>query len=332
MVDVMAGLRLWRIYMISRIRQRVRIPSFKESTSRSKDYQAWLDNVLSYGNICSSPHIIGRGNFLLVRPGLALKRKASPVSISEDKDPKHARGVRLEGSGSTQVCSSLSGGTCTEVVDTSKSQEGTDEFIPPSTEATLILKDGTFPEAASAEEHPTCIAVEIVDPTIAAPSSIQRIESIFRDSLRVACVELYSFMECRSHEALLAGEENFGLLLGPYGIHDKFVVARASSEELSSKLLHEGEVVGHVGATLGQLEDRAARLRKELNELDAHIEVLRDQVTSQESVIASLEAEKSESVLRVASLEEIIENGQEEHLEQLSIELESLCIYLKGLF
>ncbi|GAA0186962.1 hypothetical protein LIER_34250 [Lithospermum erythrorhizon] len=186
-----------------------------------------------------------------------------PVSLVESDRP-------------VEVPSSLSGGTCTEVVDTGESHAGTNEFIPP---------DGTCPEAASAKEHPTCMAGEIVDATIAAPSSIQLIESIFRDSLRVAWVELCSLVEGRSHEALLAEEENilasFQALaefsrqdLTCHGkklkdifykarrikkvqckassskIHDKFVAARASLDGLSSKLLHEGEAVGRVRATL----------------------------------------------------------------------------------
>ncbi|GAA0160723.1 hypothetical protein LIER_17214 [Lithospermum erythrorhizon] len=111
-----------------------------------------------------------------------------------------------------------------------------------------------------------------------------------------------------------------------------FSKALRIKKEFSSKLLHEEEAVGKVRATLRQSEDRAARLRKELNVLDTHIEALRDQVTSRESVIASLEAEKTKSALRVASLKEIMEKGQGERLEQLSIELESLSIDLKGLF
>ncbi|GAA0155314.1 hypothetical protein LIER_38061 [Lithospermum erythrorhizon] len=57
-------------------------------------------------------------------------------------------------------------------------------------------------------------------------------------------------------------------------------------------------------------EDRAAHLRQELIELDTHIEALCVQVTSQESLIVSLEDDKTESVLRVASLEEIMKKGQ----------------------
>ncbi|GAA0160722.1 hypothetical protein LIER_17213 [Lithospermum erythrorhizon] len=143
--------------------QMVHFLAFKESTSRSKDYEAWIDNVLSCGSILSSPGIPGKGKGLLVHLVLTLKRKASPVSVSEDKDPKHSRGIRLEGSGSThssqpvEVSSSLSGGICTEVVDTGDSHAGTNEIIPPSPEAALVLRDGTCPGTASAEEHPPCM-------------------------------------------------------------------------------------------------------------------------------------------------------------------------------
>ncbi|GAA0147103.1 hypothetical protein LIER_06887 [Lithospermum erythrorhizon] len=108
------------------------ISSFNEFTSRSKDYQAWLGKVLSCGSARSFPRILGKSKGLLVLPNPVLKRKVSLVSISEDRDPKHARGVCLEGSGSTHaascesdqpvdVSSSLSGGACTEIVDTSVS-------------------------------------------------------------------------------------------------------------------------------------------------------------------------------------------------------------------
>ncbi|GAA0158302.1 hypothetical protein LIER_15371 [Lithospermum erythrorhizon] len=204
-LDVLAGLRLWRICTIFRVGQRIRFPTFKESTSRSKDYKTWLDNVLSGGNISSSPLIL-----------------VWPVEVS----------------------SSLSGGICIEVVDTGESHVETDEVIPPSPEAALIL-----------------------------------------DSLRVAWVELCSLVDSKSHEALLAEEERilatFRALaevsrqdLSYHGkklnaifskalrikkvqrnatsskICDKFVAARASTEEFSSKLLYEKEAVGNVRATM----------------------------------------------------------------------------------
>ncbi|GAA0166034.1 hypothetical protein LIER_21284 [Lithospermum erythrorhizon] len=310
-VDIMTGLRLWRICMISCIGQSVQFPYFKEFTSRSKDYQAWLDKVISCGSVSSSPRIPCRGKGLLVLPSSVLKRKASLDNISKDRDPKHARAICLERSGSTraasheafprsvcdqpmEVSSSLSGSTCTKIVDTCESHAGTEEFIPP------------------------------------------HIESIFRDSLRASWVELCSLGEGRSHsllaeeEIILASFQAFAEFsrqdLTCHGkklkaifskalyikkvqckaasskIHDKFIIARASSEKLSSKLLGRGywQSPCHLVAVGGQ----AARLRQELKEMDTHVEALRDQVTSRESVIAGLEPEKSECVLRVASLEE----------------------------
>ncbi|GAA0141790.1 hypothetical protein LIER_02849 [Lithospermum erythrorhizon] len=49
---------------------------------------------------------------------------------------------------------------------------------------------------------------------------------------------------------------------------------------------------------------------------------LQHQVATRESVITSLEAGKAESVLKVASLDEIIEHDQKSRSEQLGIELE----------
>ncbi|GAA0162897.1 hypothetical protein LIER_18892 [Lithospermum erythrorhizon] len=204
-----------------------------------------------------------RSKGLVARPSLVLKRKASlPM----------------------EVCSSLSGRICTEVMDNGTSHVKTDEVIPPGPEVVLVLRDGTCLGAASAEEHPACMDAEVVDTTTAAPSSIQHIESIFRNSLRVAWVELCSLVEGRSHEALLAVEESILASfkapaefsrpdLSYHGkklkaifskarrikkvqskaasskIRDKFIAARASTKEFSSKLLHEEEFVGKVHAT-----------------------------------------------------------------------------------
>ncbi|GAA0142427.1 hypothetical protein LIER_03332 [Lithospermum erythrorhizon] len=172
---------------------------------------------------------------LLVRPSLGLKWKASPVSVSEDRVPKHARAARLEGSGSThatshemslpsmpvEVSSSLSSGVCTEVVDIGESRVGTDEVILPSPEAALVPKDGASLGIVCAEEHPVCMDAEIIDTTATAPPSVQHLESIFRRGKATSSK-----------------------------IRDKFAAARASTEEFSSKLLHEKEVVEKDRATL----------------------------------------------------------------------------------
>ncbi|GAA0164617.1 hypothetical protein LIER_20210 [Lithospermum erythrorhizon] len=75
-------------------------------------------------------------------------------------------------------------------------------------EAALIPKDGTSLSVANTKEHPVCMDAEFVDMTTSTPSSTQHIESIFRDSLRVAWVELCSLVEGRLHETLVAEEES----------------------------------------------------------------------------------------------------------------------------
>ncbi|GAA0166577.1 hypothetical protein LIER_21701 [Lithospermum erythrorhizon] len=254
-VDVVAGFRLWRICTIFRVGQRVRFPTFKDSTSRSKEYQAWLDTVLS-------------------------------------------NSIKL-------ACGS--GGIYTEVVDTGESHAETDAFtLRFSSEAALIPKDGTSLGAASVEEHPICMATKVVDTTTSAPASVHHIESIFRDSLRAAW-DL--FCHGKKLKAIFSKAPLIKKVHGKANssrIHDKFTATKASTEDFSSKLLHKKEVVGKVSVTLRQSEDRASRL--------------------------SLEVEKTESALQVASLEEVIEKGKGERLEQLSIELESLYIDLKVLF
>ncbi|GAA0159736.1 hypothetical protein LIER_16444 [Lithospermum erythrorhizon] len=155
---------------------RVRFLAFKESTSRSKEYQAWLGAVLSSSSSSSPPR---NPKGFLVLPSLGLKRKASPVSVSEDRNPKHVIGVLMQ---HLTRCLHESG-SCTR----------------PS---------GTSLGTVSVEEHPVCMAVEIINATAAAPPSVQRIESIFWDRLRVAWVELCSLMEGRSYKTPLAEEES----------------------------------------------------------------------------------------------------------------------------
>ncbi|GAA0171701.1 hypothetical protein LIER_25675 [Lithospermum erythrorhizon] len=71
---------------------------------------------------------------------------------------------------------------------------------------------------------------------------------------------------------------------------------------------HHGlEAIGRVRATLQQSEHMDSRLRHELSELNMHVEDLRRQVTFRESVITSLETEEAESTLKVAYLDEIVE-------------------------
>ncbi|GAA0150362.1 hypothetical protein LIER_09319 [Lithospermum erythrorhizon] len=60
-----------------------------------------------------------------------------------------------------------------------------------------------------------------------------------------------------------------------------------------------------------EYEERTARLRQELTELDIHVEDLRRQVIVRESVIIALEADQAEFVLKTPSLEESIEKGRE---------------------
>ncbi|GAA0187180.1 hypothetical protein LIER_34468 [Lithospermum erythrorhizon] len=91
------------------------------------------------------------------------------------------------------------------------------------------------------------------------------------------------------------------------------------SAELSSKSQHQVEAVGTMLATLQQFKDRVARLGQELY---THVEVLRRQVATRESVITGLEAGKAESALKVTSLDEIVEHDQGSRSEQLGIELE----------
>ncbi|GAA0154843.1 hypothetical protein LIER_37980 [Lithospermum erythrorhizon] len=66
--------------------------------------------------------------------------------------------VYLQSNRPVEVSSSLSGGVCTEVVDTGESHAGTAEAILLSPEAALVPNDGTSLGTVSVGEHPVCMA------------------------------------------------------------------------------------------------------------------------------------------------------------------------------
>ncbi|GAA0162984.1 hypothetical protein LIER_18963 [Lithospermum erythrorhizon] len=142
------------------------------------------------------------------------------------------------------------------------------------------------------EEPSDCVITKVADAAVPVSSlftGVQRILSIFRDSLRVIWLELCSFVE--------AGDRGIGSVL----------------------------------TTLHQFEEKAARLRQELADLDTHVEDLRRQVAVQESMITGLESEQAKFSLETTSLEESIERGRESLVEQLGVALSSICTSLRGL-
>ncbi|GAA0161895.1 hypothetical protein LIER_18108 [Lithospermum erythrorhizon] len=145
--------------------------------------------------------------------------------------------------------------------------------------------------------------------------------SVFLDHKPQSYEDVTSFLSQRTNMVGFHFDDRFAVeMYHPHRFSSQFgfdpsIPERLQRSYLPSCYMKERAVppcckVARVCATLLQSEDRAAHLRQELNELDAHIEALRDQVTSRESVIVGLEAEKSESVLLISSLEEIIEKGQ----------------------
>ncbi|GAA0185835.1 hypothetical protein LIER_33123 [Lithospermum erythrorhizon] len=276
-------------------------PFIPESSSRSKDYQAWPDNVLSGGNISSSPRIPSKGKSLLIRNSLGLKRKASPVSVSDDRDPKHGRGVLVQGSGSThaasheisprlpsdqpvEVSSSLSGRICTEIVNTSR-----DRRSYPSVRGLHSSCRMGLALMLQVRENILLVWLQRSWMRPQLTSNLGRVVLSRGGKQDLSC-------HGKKLKAIFSKDRRIMKVQGKTTsskIRDKFFAARASTQEFSSKLLHEKEAVGKVRATLRQSQDRVAHLRQKLNELDTHIEALRDQVVSRESAIASLEVDKT---------------------------------------
>ncbi|GAA0163287.1 hypothetical protein LIER_19187 [Lithospermum erythrorhizon] len=165
----------------------------------------------------------------------------------------------------------------TELADIEASGDAAqNEIVEPSgcmiAEAVVIetSRDGAHTTVVDIEEPVVCMTTEVVVVTVPA-TGVQRIESILRDSLRVAWVELCSFVEGKSYEDLLVEEEGImasfealmrfsmqdlssqgkelkaifsiardlrGTQCGvvPLEVHDRFTTIRIASAESSTKL------------------------------------------------------------------------------------------------
>ncbi|GAA0169745.1 hypothetical protein LIER_40822 [Lithospermum erythrorhizon] len=281
-----------------------------------KGYSDWLDSVFFAESIRSAPLGPGKGksaprlpNPVIPSVSKPLKKRSLPEDDSVDRDPKHAKWG---------------------------SARRPDPVVVPSPNAPIVATPDEAPaEAMDTEEPSDWMVTEVADDDVLAASSfagVQRIKSIFRDSLMVAWAELCSLVDHRSYEVLLTEEE---------GMMDSFQTLKRFSgqdllsqdeevEAVLSKARHlkdaRGSVVPlEIHDRLAASEERAACLRQELTELVIHEEGLRRQVTVRESVITGLEAEQAEFALKAASLEESIKKGRESCVEQLGIELMSLC-------
>ncbi|GAA0143697.1 hypothetical protein LIER_04315 [Lithospermum erythrorhizon] len=279
------------------------VPGFK---SRSRDTVLaskglnFGDPILPTGK--STPRLPSSMVSLSSKP---LKRWSPPKDDSVGIDPKHAKW------GTTRRAETvLSSKARTEIVDSDESSDCMVTEVADSGDDALEIMDSTGPldcmitEAAvtgssgngaqtgvvDVDEPSDCVITMAVDAVVAAAflfTGIQRIESILRDRLRVSWSEDCSFVEA-------SGESSF-------------------------KLQHETEAIGSVRTTLHQFEEKAARLRQELADLDTNVEDLRGQVAVRESMITGLESEQAKLPLETTSLEESIERGRESRVEQLGI-------------
>ncbi|GAA0186021.1 hypothetical protein LIER_33309 [Lithospermum erythrorhizon] len=214
-----------------------------------------------------------------------LKKRSIPEDALVDRDPRHAKW------GSTKRPDPIVVSSPDAPAAVTKDIEAT-PIVPSSRdEAQVEVVDVPGPLDRMITE-----VADIEVPATSLPTGIQHIESILRDSLKVALVELCSVVEGKSYEILL--EEEQGIMASfeaftrfsrqdlssqdkelkvifPKAIpvrdaqcrivlpevHDRFVVVRTASTESSSKFHHETEAIGSICTTLKQSEERAARLR-----------------------------------------------------------------------
>ncbi|GAA0172721.1 hypothetical protein LIER_26491 [Lithospermum erythrorhizon] len=162
MVDLSRGLKFWLAGILSRARQTLIFPGSSFPHTPPTSYKTWLSNLFPSEAPHSSfvKHGKSKGLPAGVRPSTMVfqssgssKRKRSSSSTVEDRDPKHARGVRKDTSSScgyrvafpvhkcpegvtssvvlysiirdqvVEVSSSISGQECTKLVDTEESPE-----------------------------------------------------------------------------------------------------------------------------------------------------------------------------------------------------------------
>ncbi|GAA0165871.1 hypothetical protein LIER_21161 [Lithospermum erythrorhizon] len=254
-----------------------------------------------------------------------LKKCSLPEEDSVDRYPKYAKWGSTRGPGHVIVSSPDAPITVTNDVEAtpillseilpSSRDEAQTEVVDTEEFSYCMIKEAADIEASGDEaqteivdiEEPLdCMTTEVANievPVASLPIGVQLIKSILRDSLTVAWVELCSFVEGKSHEALLVEKEGimacfealtrfrsqveelkavFSKALyirdAPCNIvlpkaYDRLAAVRTDSAESSSKLQHETKALDSVRNTLQQSEERAACLRQELTELDTHVEV-----------------------------------------------------------
>ncbi|GAA0173338.1 hypothetical protein LIER_26976 [Lithospermum erythrorhizon] len=294
------GLRYWRSYIATELGQSVTFPSASKPQGSCKGYSDWLDSVFSVESIISAPLGPGKANSAPRLPRSAVPSSSKPLKKrslheddSADRDPKHAKWSSTRRPGPVVVSSpdvhaavtkdfeatllseivpSLGAEAQTEVVD---SKEPSDCMITevPDIEAS---GDEAQTEVVDIKELLDCMITEVASAEV--PTGVQRTESILRDSLKVASVELCSFVEGNSHEALLVEEE---------GIMASFeAFTRFSIHDLSSQ-----------GKDLKVVFSKARHVR------DAWCGVILPEV--HDKIMA----------IQTASLEENVEEGQESRVE-----------------
>ncbi|GAA0160979.1 hypothetical protein LIER_17406 [Lithospermum erythrorhizon] len=214
------------------------------------------------------------------------KKRSLPEDDSVDRDPKHANWGSCRRPGHVAGSSPDVLATVTKHVETtlvlvlilpkivpSSGVEAQTEVVDSEEPLDCIItavddieasKDEAQTEVVDIKEPSDHLIMKVADAEIHVaplPTRVQHIESILRDSLKVAWMRLCSFVEGKSPETLLVEEEgimaSFDALTSDarYGViahkvHDKVMAIRASSPPSSFKLQHETKAISSVLTTL----------------------------------------------------------------------------------
>ncbi|GAA0185764.1 hypothetical protein LIER_33052 [Lithospermum erythrorhizon] len=234
----------------SRLGQSVTFPSASKSRGPCKGYSDWLDSIFSVERIRFAPLGPGKGKSVPRLPIPPVPSSSKPLkkhSLLEDdlvdRDPKNVKW------GSTRRLGPVIVSFPNAPIVVTKDVEETPE-----------LSDCMITEA-----------VDIEVPAASLPSGVQHIESILRDNLKFALVELCSFVEGKSYETLLADKEG---IMASFGTLTRFSRHDLSSEHeelkaVFSKARHVREAQFKV--ILLEVHDRIAAVWTTLAEFSSKL-------------------------------------------------------------
>ncbi|GAA0141621.1 hypothetical protein LIER_02731 [Lithospermum erythrorhizon] len=170
MVDLSTGLEFWHTGILSRARQTVTFPCSTSPHTPHASYRTWLSKLFPSEAPRSSSVKHGKGksfpagvhpSTLVFQPYGSSKRKRSSSSTVENRDPKHARGVRKD-------TSSSSGSRVASLVCRSP-ERFTPSVIPDSVirdhvvEVSSSVSSQKHTEFVDTGESTKCFAIEVAE-------------------------------------------------------------------------------------------------------------------------------------------------------------------------